>query len=283
LYNSLEELLFFGERLVQNLAFLLGIDESRIRIVDVVRETVRRKRQIDASSPSTTFNIEIGNPPPVASNETAVITNTTTNDTTQEPQNVTTVLTFEMLEEVATTVVEVVQTGELAQDLNATVVSATIMEPEPPQVDPTNGVRATNTTGGLQTEDVENDTSILTFYDQQVMMEMEEQNETGAIAFSIPSHLVIAQQPGGAVEGLIFSRPPLVQMYDNNNRPIQNLGLRVTWVLTASIRSGPEGAFLTEASVNIVNGYADFTNLTVSHHGSYTMSIMLMLTSFQVV
>ena len=63
---------FFGERLVQNLAFLLGIDESRIRIVDVVRETVRRKRQIDASSPSTTFNIEIGNPPPVTSNETSV-------------------------------------------------------------------------------------------------------------------------------------------------------------------------------------------------------------------
>ena len=262
---------FFGERLVQNLAFLLGIDQSRIRIVNVVRETVRRKRQTGTSSPGTTFDIEIGNPPPIASNETAAVTNTTSNDTTQEPQNATTVLTFEMLEEVATTVVEVIQTGELAEDLNTTVVSATIMEPEPPQEDPTGGVRATNTTGGLQPDDVGNDTSIPTYYDQQIMMEVEERNETAAIAFSIPTRLVIIQQPGGAVEGLVFTRPARVQMYDNNNRPIQTLGLRVPWVLTAAIRSGPGGAFLAEASANIVNGLADFTNLSVSHHGSYTI------------
>ena len=258
---------FFGERLVQNLAFLLGIDQSRIRVVNVVRETTRRKRQ--TSSQGATFDIEIGNPPPIATNETAVQTNGTENATTL---NVTTALTFEMLEEVATTVAAVIQNGELEQDLNATVTSAALTSPEPPRMDPTDGVRATNMTGGPQPEDVGNDTSIPTYYDQQIMMENEEQNETVAIVLQVASHLVVAQQPGEAVEGLTFSRPPRVQMYDRNNQIIRTLGVGAPWVLTATIASGPERAFLSGTNANIVNGMADFTNLTVSHPGSYVLT-----------
>ena len=258
---------FFGERLVQNLAFLLGIDQSRIRVVNVVRETTRRKRQ--ASSQGVTFDIEIGNPPPIATNETAVQTNGTENATTL---NVTTALTFDMLEEVATTVAAVIQNGELGQDLNATVTSAALTTPEPPRMDPTNGVRATNMTGGPQPEDVGNDTSIPTYYDQQIMMESEEQNETAAIVLQVASRLVIAQQPGEAVEGQTFSRPPRVQMYDRNNQIIRTLGVGAPWVLAATITYGPEGAFLSGTSANFVNGMADFTNLTVSHPGSYVLT-----------
>ena len=43
-------------------------------------------------------------------------------------------------------------------------------------------------------------------------------------------------------------------------------------MLTATITSGPEGAFLSGTSANFVNGMADFTNLTVSHPGSYVLT-----------
>ena len=51
---------FFEKNLVNNLAALLGIDESRIRIVNIVSESGKRKRR---SSGDVSIEIEIGDPP----------------------------------------------------------------------------------------------------------------------------------------------------------------------------------------------------------------------------
>ena len=52
---------FFTENLVSNLADLLGIDQSLIRIVNIVRENSRRKRR--SSADVVIVQVEIADPP----------------------------------------------------------------------------------------------------------------------------------------------------------------------------------------------------------------------------
>ena len=263
---------FFGPRLVQNLAFLLGIDESRIRIVNVVRETVRRKRQTDGET-GTMIEFEIGEPPAeTLVQPTSPGTDTNVTTTAPPPGSQTNAsLTFEQLEDLTENLVEAIQTGELTQQLNVSIVSATIEEPEAPPEDPTGGVRATPDTGGLQPEDVPENTTILTFSEIQMMMDILAQNESSPTVFSIPTRLVILQQQRRGFEGRVFTEPSMLAMYDNNGEITRNLGLGIPWTLTASIVSGPEGASLTAASSDFINGIADFSNLTVSLPGSYIL------------
>ncbi len=46
------------------------------------------------------------------------------------------------------------QGGDLSESLNVEVVGMEVTDPEPPPVDPTGGVRATNETGGPSEGDV---------------------------------------------------------------------------------------------------------------------------------
>lgn len=52
---------FFTKNLVNNLADLLGIDKSLIRVVDIVSENGRRRRR--SSNDVVTVQIEIADPP----------------------------------------------------------------------------------------------------------------------------------------------------------------------------------------------------------------------------
>ena len=54
---------------------------------------------------------------------------------------------IEELNQVGDSLVEKVQTGELAQQAQLEVVSLSVTDPIPEPVDPTGGVRATNETG----------------------------------------------------------------------------------------------------------------------------------------
>ena len=54
---------------------------------------------------------------------------------------------LEELNQIADTIVEKVQTGEVAQTAEVEIVSLQMSDPIPPPVDPTGGVRATNETG----------------------------------------------------------------------------------------------------------------------------------------
>jgi len=54
---------------------------------------------------------------------------------------------FNQLNEITETLVEIIQTGEAAQTAGVEIVSLEISDPIPPPVDPTGGVRATNETG----------------------------------------------------------------------------------------------------------------------------------------
>lgn len=55
---------------------------------------------------------------------------------------------FDQLKQYADQIVEVVQTGALSQSVEGLQVTGlTVLDPVPPPVDPTGGVRATNLTG----------------------------------------------------------------------------------------------------------------------------------------
>ena len=53
---------------------------------------------------------------------------------------------FAELQQLAVQVVEVTQTGQLAEAMSLEIQTVNLVEPVPPPVDPTGGVRATNET-----------------------------------------------------------------------------------------------------------------------------------------
>ena len=264
---------FFNEdRLVQNLAFLLGIDSSQIRIVSVVRETVRKRRQDEGAGSTEQVDVEfeIGNPPVVAMATANTTNNTMSNNATStEAPPTGSTLSFEQLEGITETLVDVIQTGTLTSTINATVVNAVVMEPEPEPEDPTNGTRATPDTGGPQPGENGTDT-LETFSEMQFRMDREEQNETEPVVFTIPTQLIIRRGLiAMATEGVPLSQPPILVMIDNFGDIIQNLGLDEAWQVKAKAEVAPPGGFVGEGTVEIVSGQAVFTELFFSYPGTY--------------
>ena len=294
---------FFDEdNLVRNIALLLGIPNNKIRIVNVVRETQnRRKRQTMATQ---TIDFEIGNQPgeeaaPTTGGEGGMGSgagnmtdsgNETT--TTATPENV--ILSFEDLQATAERTAEIVQTGEITQSLNstATVVSATIEEPEPPPVDPTGGVRATPTTGGPQPIADENGT-FLNFFELQnrtdtpmtydELLQERENNQTATnepVVLSVPTRLVAHQVIDNSytvLEGVVVPSHlgPQFVMYDSQDAQVTNLGLERPWQVTISIGTGPPGGSLRNEFeiANFSQGIAQFDSLSFSHPGEYQLSV----------
>ena len=281
---------FFNEEfLVRNLALLLMIPEDRIRVVDVVRETGRRRRRQEdgEGGDEIAIDIEIGDPPASVIEDTGTGMNDTVNmnDTTggMNTTNTTGSFSFEQLQELTEMVAAAVQTGEILSGSNATVVAAAIEEPEPAPMDPTGGVRATPDTGGPQPEDVGENTTLLTFFEQQQMMEELAANQSTPVTLSLPSRLVITRQASaaGIVEGLPLEGglAPEVTVLDINNEVSSNLGVLEPWRLTAIIVSGPDSAFLSYETVDVVNGRALFEGLVFSHPGEYRLQFLVSMPS----
>jgi len=245
---------FFEENLVFNLATLLGINMSRIKVVNVISEASNIKRQVA----ETSVEIEIGNPPETTlSNE-----NSTTDETIATDPNA---LDFDTLENVTSMVAEVIQTGQLEEMLNVSILSADVQPPEAPPEDPTGGVRATPDTGGPQPGEVENGT--LTFAEKQ---SAEQPNETGSITLAIPKDLRLQSQPTSGIEGLSLTPIPILAVYDNNGEVISNLGISDPWVAFISVNNTSQNSVqvVPDTEVMFVGGIANFANASISHPGS---------------
>ena len=243
---------FFEENLVANLAFLLGIDSSRIRIVNVIAESKRRRRQ--ASEGGVLVDFEIASASSVSSNNT----NTTMNDTDTITSDA-----FEELTNITTELVNAVQTGELSSSLNVSVISAAVQEPEAP---PMGGVRATPETGGPQPGEVDNST--MTFAEIQQVMEEEREAESQPTSYSIPTELRLQVEPStSGREGAPLSVQPQLAMFDGSGAVIADLGFGTAWQVSAQLISR-EGVSVVDGTVDFVNGWANFSSLAISHPGS---------------
>ena len=234
---------FFRVNLVFNLVSLLGIDQSRIQIVEVISEASRRKRQ----SEITIIYIQIGNP--------ISVSNAATNSSD---------LDFETLENITSVVAVVIQT-ELEGLLNVTILSAEVVAPEPPPVDFTGGVRATNTTGGPQPGDVDNDT--LTYEEEQ---NAQRPPEVTPVTLTIPTELRIISQPVGGIEGLSLTPVPILAVYDRDGEIVINLGIGNPWVMSITLMSNSASSVqvLPNSQTVFTGGYANLTNFSISHPGN---------------
>ena len=217
---------FFNEdKLTTNLAALLDIPKSKIRVVNVVRETNRRKRS-SSSNENISFDVEIGDSP----------VNSTENVSRDNGID----LPYERLDELSDSLAEVVQTRQLIYN----IISATVVRPLPPVLDPAEGLGAVLNESQLE------------------------------VSLSFPSYLFIQHiLSTGVVEGLSLPVHSVlvVSMFGENGELSTTLGIINSWVLTAKIVYGPDGAFLHQPSANFTQGEASFNNLVFSHPGYYTL------------
>ena len=254
---------FFETNLINNLALLLGISQSQIRIVNVVSES-SRKRQ----TASVRVEVEIGAAPTNQTRNQTVTGDGNTYNTTTEPTNRDT--QFEELVDTATRTAEIIQTGALSDSINVPIVSASLEPPEPEPVDPSGGLRVNEGEGGPQPgEDGTED--LTTISEQQLMEEEATQNVTESISLSIPSKLSTVNIPSQGIEGVPLADPIEIAMLDGNEEIVVNLGFNVAWRLQASIIRGPDNSFLINDTVGMMNGKGRFSNLTFSHAGTYRL------------
>ena len=122
-----------------------------------------------ATAPSTTDNSSYNSSTP---NMTIAADNSTTS--------------YQQLQDIQSTMAVVVQTGQLAETINMTVLETEITKAEPPREDPTGGIRATNMTGGPQPGD-SGTANLTTIPEKQRMDEMLQENQTFLVLLKITS------------------------------------------------------------------------------------------------
>ncbi|XP_062574409.1 fibrocystin-L-like [Saccostrea cucullata] len=218
---------FYGDNIVRNLASFLNIDESRVRITNIVRETSsssggRRKRSTDVV---TGVEVEISNPPTQEVNSTAEAGD----------------LSSDQLQNITTTIVNEVQLGTTLRSM-VNITSASISEPPPDPDDP-------------NWRNMAEDTSETRY------QELAQPSLMRLFTPVIPIH-----------EGAAFSSQPKLQVYDANGNVVSKLGTNVNpWEITATLRNGtgdPAAQLLGTRTAKYSNGWANFTDLAISHMGT---------------
>lgn len=239
---------FDPDFLMRNIGLLLNIPSSKIRVVNVVRESKRRRRQV---MNEVQVDLEVGDSP---------LDNSSS-------------LSAEDLVELGGNLTEILQTGQL----NETILSAEMDLPSTEELMET--VRATNTTGGPQPGEVPEGTATFSELQREEEEERaEEEEENSQFVLSIPYQLITERIVStGGFEGLPLSGSlaPQVAMVESDGDYAEQLGLTSPWELTALLEEGPEDAFLLEASADFYHGFATFDRLVFSHAGDYRLGFMV--------
>ncbi|XP_078698697.1 fibrocystin-L-like isoform X2 [Branchiostoma floridae x Branchiostoma belcheri] len=101
--------------------------------------------------------------------------------------------------------------------------------------------------------------------------------QTGADDYPMPGSIIVHTQPVPLHEMAVFTVQPRIQALDAGGNHMLHLGHTSSpWEVTASLQLGdnsdPRAALSGTLSVPYVNGWANFTDLTVSHSGEdYTI------------
>ncbi|XP_021351282.1 fibrocystin-L-like [Mizuhopecten yessoensis] len=209
---------FYGEALIHNLALFFDVPPEKIRVVNVVRESGRRRRRDVAEDMEIQF--EISDPPKTDGNATE-------NET----------LTTESLLNISSKFINEVQGGkDLSKELNVTISSIAVSEPLP-----------------------------------EVREDGEYIIEDSDGKLTIPKSMNITIQPSASYETVQFPTQPCLKVYDEQDQPMTKLGsIGDPWHMTAYLISGANlsATLHGTTTVDVVGGWANFTDLTVSHYGN---------------
>merc|ERR1719483_1010979 len=266
---------FFEENVVANLAGLLGIDPSNIRVTNIIREgsTGRKKRD---TGDVIGVEFEVGPPPQDSLGEffPEEYTYETPSEFTENPAYTTLFtmgssttawvepagyLNFEELQNVQVLLANGFQTGSLGAGLGLNITGLTMEEPIiPPQAPaPYEGTEA-------RAEVTE-----LTWAEQVALNESATLEIYQPKAFDIPEAAAVADEPEGVAEMKVISKPVRVYVKDSAGKMITALGDESDpWMCTASVLSGPGGAVMGTTTVPIVDGIATFDDIFIDQAGN---------------
>ncbi|XP_078699976.1 fibrocystin-L-like [Branchiostoma floridae x Branchiostoma belcheri] len=154
-------------------------------------------------------------------------------------------LSHDDLMQLMSLMVNAVQTGELDSVFGTTVTSVSVVDPVPPVA-------------------------------SQEWREMTV-DQTRADDYVMPDSIIVHTQPEPQHELAVFTVQPKIQAFDKEGNHMAHLGHTSSpWEVTASLQPGdntdPRATLTGTLSVPYVNGWANFTDLKVSHSGEgYTI------------
>jgi len=267
---------FFEENVIGNIAGLLGIDPSNIRVTNIVREgSVRRKR---AGEVVSSVQFEIGPPPnaeltnfiPEEYTYTTPESGVTINPlySTAAPTTSSTTpwvppadyLTYEKLQDIQAKLANDFQTGNLGNELNMTLTGLQLEEAVAPPNEPP----------PYTSPEERAETLPLTWAEQVALNDTELLEVYAEVKLEIPDSLKLTREElSGVSEMKVIDPAPAVYIATSEGKMIKKLGDDSDpWKCTASIKSGPGGKLEGTTTVSFENGIAVFDNLHIDKAGS---------------
>merc|ERR1711963_1253944 len=269
---------FDADSIVGNIAGLLGIPAANIRVTNIVREGSVRKRR---SAETLDLQFEIAPAPadelseqefvpeevtyttpanPNAVTESSVYTTTTESTPRPVPIVDPLAMDFADLSKIQSKIATTFQAGGLSDALNVTVADMAMEDPIPPPEEPP---AYTSPEERAQVLDVP--------FAEQAAAEDAALLEsiTKAVDYEIPTNLVVGRQPYEAQEMAPIAFYPYLYVTNADNEQIMAIGNAADpWKVRATLVAGPAGAeALGDLEAPIINGFANFTTLHLSHEG----------------
>ena len=269
---------FDADSIVGNIAGLLGIPAANIRVTNIVREgSVRKRRSAEtldlqfeiAPAPADELNEQEFVPEEVTyttpANPNAVTESsvyTTTTESTPRPVPIVDPLAMDFadLSKIQSKIATTFQAGGLSDALNVTVADMAMEDPIPPPEEPP---AYTSPEERAQVLDV-------TFAEQAAAEDAALlESITKAVDYEIPTNLVVGRQPYEAQEMAPIAFYPYLYVTNADNEQIMAIGNAADpWKVRATLVAGPAGAeALGDLEAPIINGFANFTSLHLSHEG----------------
>merc|ERR1719347_121004 len=268
---------FFEENVVANLAGLLGIDPSNIRVTNIVREgSTGRKKRSDDQGDVLGVEFEIGPPPSDTLGEffpeeytyvtpseytenPAYTTLSTMGPTTTpwvEPENY---LNYDELQNVQVLLANGFQTGSLGTGLGLNVTGLTMEDPViPPEAPPP-----------YEGPEARAEITELTYAEQLALNNSAALEEYLPKDFDVPEMVAIANDPEDVFEMKVLSEPVKVYVKDSAGKMISALGDESDpWMCTVAVLSGPGGSVMGTTSVPFVDGIATFDDIFINMGGN---------------
>jgi len=266
---------FFEENVVANLAGLLGIDPSNIRVTNIVREgsTGRRKR---AEGDVVGVEFEIGPPPqdtlgeffpeeytyvtPSEFTENPAYTTLSTMGSTTTPwAEPADYLNYEELQNVQVLLANGFQTGSLGAGLGLNVTGLTMEEPIiPPESPPP-----------YEGPEARAEVTELTYAEQVALNESAILEVYAPKAFDVPEAIAVADEPEDVSEMKVLSKPVRVYVKDSAGKMIAALGDESDpWMCSVTVLSGPGGSVMGTTIAPFVDGIATFDDIFIDQAGN---------------
>ena len=267
---------FFEENIVRNIALLLGIPESKIRITKIVGIPRIVRRQVQTVATNVSLEMEIGDPPlnvtdtPPTDNYVYIPGNQTgmVNATVPPATNTTntSVLSYNELLNISTSLVGVTQSGELEDAIDANIDTLSVANPLPPPM-------SANLTGLNDTALNQTDP---TYFDSLDPIESMNASSIEFLTYKVPEELFIFQKPFDSNETVPFGQQPRLFIADENQQIVTTLRYiaEEPWRLTVYLRVGygdPDAVISGVTTVEFVDGWVNFTDLAISHYGEYIL------------